>query len=534
MPTPTAEIRTLKNADGSLIIYPETTTEAIFSPTLGTNIEGVFNNIDYLDQDQTITGHKTFTSNTLQANYPIINLQQTGAVSTYTGGHGIDFFVPNLVNTGILTPLWAGQSNTTGNSAGMQIQWKGDNADASNMAFSFYNKSGLIRIYNSGAVGINTAINDGLLNSYKLYVTGNTVIENGCLSIKPNSQTSYSQGIRIHSKTNDWGLIEFCADDNINDTGTSTNSWLMGIMGATGNFYINQAGANASKRQRIWGSSTGWTFGATTINDCALNAENLHIAGTATIDNVLQLYRSTSIANNYPAKIEFRVNQTDNSVTGTGAWIEAYDDHDTANNGLNMVIGACSNLIIGSGESARQFYNNETTAQGSSENLYLTTDNRIYMYTNCNTIANRRKALDVYGAMVDSYNTIRCIDTGFVAKNTTITKGVAPSANKYAAMIFRDANDVNLGWLQFCQYTSGVHRLELKAAVATDNTTTTGGGFHIERALGNTSSYSCSYNANTGEFTATKVWGAVWNDYAEYRETKKDMQPGRCIKEYES
>ena len=43
--TPTAEIRTLKNADGTTIIYPETTTEGVYSPSLNTNLEdGFFSN----------------------------------------------------------------------------------------------------------------------------------------------------------------------------------------------------------------------------------------------------------------------------------------------------------------------------------------------------------------------------------------------------------------------------------------------------------------------------------------------------------
>ena len=30
-------------------------------------------------------------------------------------------------------------------------------------------------------------------------------------------------------------------------------------------------------------------------------------------------------------------------------------------------------------------------------------------------------------------------------------------------------------------------------------------------------------------FKGTQVWGAVWNDYAEFRETKETIEPGRCI-----
>lgn len=30
-------------------------------------------------------------------------------------------------------------------------------------------------------------------------------------------------------------------------------------------------------------------------------------------------------------------------------------------------------------------------------------------------------------------------------------------------------------------------------------------------------------------FQGTQVWGAVWNDYAEFRQTKEEIEPGRCI-----
>ena len=29
----------------------------------------------------------------------------------------------------------------------------------------------------------------------------------------------------------------------------------------------------------------------------------------------------------------------------------------------------------------------------------------------------------------------------------------------------------------------------------------------------------------------TRLYGAVWNDYAEYRETKENIEPGRCVRE---
>jgi len=38
------------------------------------------------------------------------------------------------------------------------------------------------------------------------------------------------------------------------------------------------------------------------------------------------------------------------------------------------------------------------------------------------------------------------------------------------------------------------------------------------------------YRSTDGEaHSRMKIYGAVWNDYAEYRKTKEDMEPGRCI-----
>lgn len=34
-----------------------------------------------------------------------------------------------------------------------------------------------------------------------------------------------------------------------------------------------------------------------------------------------------------------------------------------------------------------------------------------------------------------------------------------------------------------------------------------------------------------GVFTAPSVYGAVWNDYAEFRETKHEVKPGRVVSE---
>lgn len=61
--------------------------------------------------------------------------------------------------------------------------------------------------------------------------------------------------------------------------------------------------------------------------------------------------------------------------------------------GQNLLIGAGGNTVIGGGESASTFF----TASGikDEENLYLTADDSIHVYTNCDTIANRKLVMSM-------------------------------------------------------------------------------------------------------------------------------------------
>lgn len=51
----------------------------------------------------------------------------------------------------------------------------------------------------------------------------------------------------------------------------------------------------------------------------------------------------------------------------------------------------------------------------------------------------------------------------------------------------------------------------------------------IIRVYSAASTYSTFSFENDGTFTGTKVKGAVWNDYAEYRQGQKVYQPGTCV-----
>lgn len=67
--------------------------------------------------------------------------------------------------------------------------------------------------------------------------------------------------------------------------------------------------------------------------------------------------------------------------------IAAYDDPNAY--GIDLVIGSGATTIVGAGESATAMY---SAGIKNTENLYLSADGNVFLYTNCDTIANRRYA----------------------------------------------------------------------------------------------------------------------------------------------
>lgn len=112
--------------------------------------------------------------------------------------------------------------------------------------------------------------------------------------------------------------------------------------------------------------------------------------GAVNFKHTPTVYQNTSIADNYPAKINFTVEQTDNNTKSTAS-IAAYDDHDTGSHGTNMVIQSGGNMIIGSGESPTAYYQ-ANLLDNNSEKTYIVADNNINFVVNANTIANAKTA----------------------------------------------------------------------------------------------------------------------------------------------
>ena len=191
-----------------------------------------------------------------------------------------------------------------------------------------------------------------------------------------------------------------------------------------------------------------------------------------TMTGTLTIKPSTTIATNTPATIEFQVVQTDNNITTNGNFIKVYDDHDAANYGGNMVIQSASGLVIGAGESPSGYYTN-VMKDANSELLTLISDGNIHIFTNANTVANRK------GITIDK-------DLNFYPQ-TTETGSLGTSSYKWA--------DV---------YATNLHgELDGNAATATFAEKATAD------ASGNTiTSYYCTLSTNQ-TISGTKTFSAM-------------------------
>lgn len=79
------------------------------------------------------------------------------------------------------------------------------------------------------------------------------------------------------------------------------------------------------------------------------------------------------------------------TLRNSASYLRAYPDSNNTNKSNNLIIRSGGNLILGGGESAQGLYDqNIDAAQGTGENTHLAADGHIYLYSNCNTIGNRK------------------------------------------------------------------------------------------------------------------------------------------------
>ena len=132
--------------------------------------------------------------------------------------------------------------------------------------------------------------------------------------------------------------------------------------------------------------------------------------------NRLYFQGTTTTTDDSPTTLFIGTKDTTTGFTDYG-FIASYAAHSTQGGyGANMLVQSGGNLIIGSGESPSACYSNKVKNQ-TNENLYITSDNTIYFYTNCNTWAKHTEAVRIdtsgklWGAVWNDYAECREADT---------------------------------------------------------------------------------------------------------------------------
>ena len=186
-------------------------------------------------------------------------------------------------------------------------------------------------------------------------------------------------------------------------------------------FHYNSSSADYTSRIIESGS------GKITINGSNFTSTGVSMApGNVTMTNGnLNISRSTTIAANEAARINFTITQTDNNVSST-SYIAVFDDLDTAGSGNNMVICSKSGVYVAAGEGAGNYLE---TNPSTSEHVHICADNSIYFHTNCNTVANATSSVYIntsgvlYGACWNDYAEYRICKDNFKAGQVVVEKG---------------------------------------------------------------------------------------------------------------
>lgn len=143
----------------------------------------------------------------------------------------------------------------------------------------------------------------------------------------------------------------------------------------------------------------GGTNKTATIPSASATASGIVTNTAQTFGGIKTFYRESTTENNYAAGIAFTNKDTTTGQTQDTAYVHAYNTHAANNNGMNMVIQSAGNVFIGGGESPGVLY--ATLKTSTTEHLFCTADNTVYIEANANTIADRIGiAINTSGAII--------------------------------------------------------------------------------------------------------------------------------------
>ena len=156
-------------------------------------------------------------------------------------------------------------------------------------------------------------------------------------------------------------------------------------------------GYNSNKiyiRNRYWGGSGVGSIWSTTWDAIALTSDiptvtnyywaNINVSASSNAYTTPQFGKVT-IYDGTNAILSLKT-----TTAGEYAYLAAYNTG--GQYGADVVLHSGSAMVLGSGESAASMYDNNVDSLRGSENLYLTADTQVKIFTNCDSIGNRKHA----------------------------------------------------------------------------------------------------------------------------------------------
>ena len=307
------------------------------------------------------------------------------------------------------------------------------------------------------------------------------------------------------------------ASNNVYNIGSTSNYWATGYINTL--YVAGNAYANGSKRIPTTGNTSG-TIGSATVPVYSDNGVLKTItsysgnAATATVASSANKLNTSAGGNTNP--IYF----TNGVPVRSTASVGSANQPVYLNNG---VITACAGSqsgtekqqsfkISGSTGTAYWYYLGHLTSNGDSSEVIID----IYSGNGFSGTGNQNTHISIF--VKDGWQSTRA------------------AANSFGISYLVDHSDVNATSIRVKGLASADNIIDLYVYLPWGYSD----GYYSIKGYYNTWAHKGTYstaeptsgevqNCVFGAFRAGQVYGAVWNDYAEYRRTKKYVQPGYCV-----
>ena len=307
------------------------------------------------------------------------------------------------------------------------------------------------------------------------------------------------------------------ASNNAYNIGSTSNYWATGYINTL--YVAGNAYANGSKRIPTTGNASGTIGSATvpvysdggvlkTITSYSGNAATATVASSANKLNTSAGGNTNPIyfANGIPVKSTASVGSANQPVY--------------LNNG---VITACAGSqsgtekqqsfqITGSNGTAHWYYLGHLISNGDTSEVIID----IYSGNGYNGTGNQNTHISIF--VKDGWQSTRAAANSFGISYLVDHSDVYATAIKVKGMASAD-NTIDLYVYLPWGYSDGYYSIKGRYSTWTHK------GIRSTTEPTSGEVQNCVF----GAFRAGQVYGAVWNDYAEYRQTKKYVQPGYCV-----